>query len=63
VALFLVQLIFSIPMNQLSLSHVEAVEEDLILLLERRRSLPKFAMRRKEETVAARIDELSFEKE
>ena len=36
-ALFLVQLIFSIPINQFSLSHVEAVEEDLILL-ERRRS-------------------------
>jgi hypothetical protein len=58
VALFLVQLIFSIPINQFSLSHIEDVEEDLILLLERRRSLPKFATRGKEEEiVAARIDE------
>jgi len=63
VALFLVQLIFSIPINQFSLSHVEAVEEDHILLLERRWSLPKFATRGKEEIVAARIVELSFEKE
>jgi hypothetical protein len=61
VALFLVQLIFSTPINQFSLSHVEAVEEAYCFW--KGGGLPKFATRGKEEIVAARIDELSFEKE